>query len=129
MSQNLQNFAKFQKFQLDNLVDFEKCCKTRILNYFLAKIGADTAENEQHFVEILPIGRRVADARREESARTCERNKEGSKVHKQVFICLIIIKIEWKFSELGMESMDGYFDIEFCIYLSTKGPGCRFKMI
>ena len=30
MSRNLQNFAKFQKFQLENLVDFEKCCKTRI---------------------------------------------------------------------------------------------------
>ena len=30
MSQNLQNLVKFQKFQLDNLVDFEKCCKTRI---------------------------------------------------------------------------------------------------
>ena len=32
MSQNLnlQNFAKFQKFQLDDLVDFEKCCKTCI---------------------------------------------------------------------------------------------------
>ena len=29
--------------------------------YFLAKIGADTAENEQHFAEILLIGRRVAD--------------------------------------------------------------------
>ena len=29
--------------------------------YFLAKIGADTAENEQHFAEILPIGRRVAN--------------------------------------------------------------------
>ena len=29
--------------------------------YFLAKIGADTAKNEQHFAEILPIGRRVAD--------------------------------------------------------------------
>ena len=28
--QNLQNSAKFQKCQLDNLVDFEKCCKTRI---------------------------------------------------------------------------------------------------
>ena len=28
--------------------------------YFLAKIGADTAENEQHFAEILPIGRCVA---------------------------------------------------------------------
>ena len=30
MSQNLQNFIKFQKFQLENLVDFEKCCKTHI---------------------------------------------------------------------------------------------------
>ena len=29
--------------------------------YLLAKFGADTAENEQHFAEILPIGRRVAD--------------------------------------------------------------------
>ena len=29
--------------------------------YFLAKIGADTAENEQNFAEILPIGRRVSD--------------------------------------------------------------------
>ena len=28
--------------------------------YFLANIGADTAENELHFAEILPIGRRVA---------------------------------------------------------------------
>ena len=27
--------------------------------YLLAKIGADTAENEQHFAENLPIGRRV----------------------------------------------------------------------
>ena len=31
MPQNLQNIAKFQKFQLENLVDFEKCCKTHIL--------------------------------------------------------------------------------------------------
>ena len=30
MSQNLQNFVKFQKFQLENLVDFEKCSKTHI---------------------------------------------------------------------------------------------------
>ena len=26
----LQNFVKFQKIQLENLVDFEKCCKTHI---------------------------------------------------------------------------------------------------
>ena len=25
-----QNFVNFQKFQLENLVDFEKCCKTHI---------------------------------------------------------------------------------------------------
>ena len=31
MSQNLQNLAIFQKLQLANLVDFEKCCKTQIL--------------------------------------------------------------------------------------------------
>ena len=56
MSQILQNFAIFQQFQLHNLEDFEKCCKTHILNYyFLAKIGADTAENEQQFAGILPI--------------------------------------------------------------------------
>ena len=30
MSQNLQNFGKLQKNQLDYLVDFEKCCTTRI---------------------------------------------------------------------------------------------------
>ena len=30
MFQKLQNFAKFQKMQLDNSVDFEKCCKTHI---------------------------------------------------------------------------------------------------
>ena len=30
MSQNLQIVAEFQEFQLDNLVDFGKCCKTRI---------------------------------------------------------------------------------------------------
>ena len=30
MSQKLQNVVKFQKIQLENLVDFEKCCKTHI---------------------------------------------------------------------------------------------------
>ena len=54
MSQNLQNIAKFHKFQFENLVDFEKCCKTMQNAYFVAKIGADTAENEQHSAEILP---------------------------------------------------------------------------
>ena len=51
MSQNLQNFARFKKIQLDNLVDLKRMLQSA---YFLAKIGADTAENEQHFAEILP---------------------------------------------------------------------------
>ena len=44
MSQNLQNFAKFQKFQLDNLVDFEKCCKTRIYLQRSVPIQPKTSE-------------------------------------------------------------------------------------
>ena len=30
MSEILQNLAQISKFQLDNLVDFEKCCKMHI---------------------------------------------------------------------------------------------------
>ena len=45
--------CQIQKCQLDNLVDFEKYCNTRIY-YLLAKIGADTAENERKFAENLP---------------------------------------------------------------------------
>ena len=56
--------------------------------YFLAKIGADTAENEQHFAEILPIGRRVADwwdcgpagggpRRADQAARGARRGRRG----------------------------------------------------
>ena len=37
--------------------------------YLLAKNGTDTAENEQLFADILPIGRRVADRRRREALR------------------------------------------------------------
>ena len=48
---------KFQLLIADNLA--EKMLKNA---YLLAKIGADTAENEQHFAEILPIGRRVTAA-------------------------------------------------------------------
>ena len=45
MSQILQNFAKFQKCQLENLVDFEKCCKTRIFLQKSVPIQPKTSEN------------------------------------------------------------------------------------
>ena len=46
MLQNLQKFANsyFQKFQLDNLVDFEKCCKTRIFLQRSVPIQPKTSE-------------------------------------------------------------------------------------
>ena len=37
--------------------------------YFLAKIGADTAENEQHFAEILPVDRGVVGGLEERAVR------------------------------------------------------------
>ena len=44
MLQMLQNLANFQKFQLDNLVDFEKCCKTRIFLQRSVPIQPKTSE-------------------------------------------------------------------------------------
>ena len=44
MLQNLQNIAKFQNFQLDNLVDFEKCRKTRIYMQRSVPIQPKTSE-------------------------------------------------------------------------------------
>ena len=38
MLQNVAKFAKFQKIQLDNLLDFEKCSKTRIQGYTVKKL-------------------------------------------------------------------------------------------
>ena len=56
MLQKLQNIAKFQKIQLANLVDFEKCCKTRIFLQRSVPIQPKT-------IEILPkIGNAAADA-------------------------------------------------------------------
>ena len=45
------------------LGSFEGCQSKKSWNQkiLLAKIGGDTAENQQHFAEILPVGRRVAD--------------------------------------------------------------------
>ena len=48
--------------------------------YLLAKIGADTAENEQHFAEILPIGRCVADRpRRADGERLSDRGFQADR--------------------------------------------------
>ena len=64
MSQNLQNFVKFQKFRLENLVDFEKCCKTHILLQKSVPIRPKTSNILKHFAENwqLPYGSALAAA-------------------------------------------------------------------
>ena len=66
MSQNLQNFVKFQKFQLDNLVDFEKCCKTHIFLQKSVPIQPKTSNILPKFCQKLATacmpGRGTADA-------------------------------------------------------------------
>ena len=42
-AKNLQNFAKFQENQLDNLVDLEKCCKAHIILQSSASIQPRTS--------------------------------------------------------------------------------------
>ena len=64
-SKKITNVAKFAKFcQISKISAWESGRFWKMLSnaYLLAKIGADTAENEQHFAENLPIGRRVADS-------------------------------------------------------------------
>ena len=63
--------------------------------YFLAKIGADTPENEQHFAEILPIGRRVgdpdgraADARRRRRSGSASAGSSGTSACSAGCACL-----------------------------------------
>ena len=59
MSQNLENFAKLQKFQLDNLVEFEKCCKTHIYLQKSVPIQPKTSNILPKFCQKLPTTQRV----------------------------------------------------------------------
>ena len=62
MLQNLQNFTIFQKLQLDNLVDFEKCCKTRI---FLQRSVPIQPKMSEILLKFLPAARTPLRRRRE----------------------------------------------------------------
>ena len=62
MSQNLQNFAKFQKFQLDNLVDFGKCCKSHIFLQKSVPIQPKTNNILSKFVNNWQLPYRGSDA-------------------------------------------------------------------
>ena len=57
MLQNLQNIAKFQNFQLDNLVDFEKCCQTHIYLQNFVLIQPKTSQILPKFCQKLATTR------------------------------------------------------------------------
>ena len=56
------NYAKFQKFQLDNLVDFDKCCKTRIFLQKSVPIQPKTSNLLPKFCQKLATTLRVRRA-------------------------------------------------------------------
>ena len=64
MLQNLQNIAKIQNFQLDNLVDFEKCWKTRIYLQKSVPIQPNTSNICRNFANRSRGARRAAHVAR-----------------------------------------------------------------
>ena len=78
MSQNLQNFAKFQNFQLDNLVDFEKCCKTHIFLQKSVPIQPKTSNILPKICEKLTTTLREHFDREEANRRRANRRRSSS---------------------------------------------------
>ena len=62
MLQNLQNVAKLQKFQLNDLVEFEKCCKTHISLQKSVPIQPKTSNILPKFCQKLATTLRVVGA-------------------------------------------------------------------
>ena len=76
MSQNLQNFIKFQTFQLDNLVDFEKCGRTHIYFQKSLPIQPKTSNIFPKFCQTLATTLRVR--------RACAAGLRGRRVLQQL---------------------------------------------
>ena len=77
MSQHLQNFVKFQKFQLENLVDFEKCCRTHIFLQKSEPIQPKTSNVLPKFCQptlsdsVSPAARRLSRSSRRTARGRC----------------------------------------------------------
>ena len=79
MSQNLQKFAKFQKLQLDNLVDFEKCCKTRTFLQKSMPIQPTTSNILPKFCRSAVVSPTGARLRRDAEGRHRRRCRSSSR--------------------------------------------------
>ena len=84
MSEKLQNFAKFQKFQLDNLVDFEKCCKTHIYLQKSVPIQPKTSNILPKFCQNLATTLRVAREGLPELEEQSAREKQRSATRRPI---------------------------------------------
>ena len=130
ISQNLQNLAKSQKIQFDNLVlvDFEKCCKARIFLQRSASIEPKTSEILTKICQKFsdyPTSPDVADSRAPRQPRPWEARRRSRGKHmeqldnrsrdlhlasraittcKIKFYWLILSKICGKISETGWNS-------------------------
>ena len=78
MSQILQNVVKFQKNQLENLVDFEKCCKTHIFLQKSVPIQPKTSNTLPKFCQKLATTLRVHRRCSGRASRPVSRGGRGS---------------------------------------------------
>ena len=85
MLQNLQYFPKSQKFQLDNLVDFEKFCKTRI---YLQRSAPIQPKRSEH-LPISVFSERFFNRLRKKEKTLATTPRVGAKTH----ACLPPVKI------------------------------------
>ena len=85
--QNLQNIAKFQKFQLDNLVDFEKYCKTRIFLQKSVPIQPKTSNIFPKFCQKIATASSAASAVEAVARRPLQQT--GGEVAKDLEVALV----------------------------------------
>ena len=91
------SFAEFQKFQVDNSVDFENCCKTRIFLQRSASIQPKTTEILPKFgnyptgplsrgTRRPPRSQRVLGPHRRRRRQHCQHGNVA--MHQQTSVCL-----------------------------------------
>ena len=100
MSQNLQTFAEFQKCQLDNLVDFEKCCKTRIFLQKSVPIQPKTSNILPKFCQKLATTLRVRRAGTDApSSRSPQALRQGHLIVKKICASMAMVAMPDAFKQ------------------------------
>ena len=96
--------------------------------YLLAKIGADTAENEQHFAEILPIGRCVADRTRNCRSAGSAPSPGSCSARSLGLEAMIAIPQQGSRAPLAFLNFASMEDIAVCAYISCGRISCHLQI-